>query len=273
MIYYLNMGFILEQALVDVIKRYIDRQHFDSLYENYHISVVNDHPFAHMIVDEHARANDTFPCIVITSQSDGKPTDLSNMNVQGYSVSLTSQEISDFIDSLYRTKTKINDEGEVVVVKKSGEPVKEKIPGYMIVTDDARIQKLKEIADSRTVGEQAGAVYGVKLETRMSDHVSIEIWTENNQLKNEIYEHLRLLLSTSLETVLREQYEMFDCSIFNKTVHGERGSNYNFDFDTVLYGSHLTFDVDYSVSQVIIDTELNDINNDILVEVINHVKE
>lgn len=273
MIYYLNMGFILEQALCDVFKRYIDRQHFDSLYENYHISVVNDHPFAHMIVDEHPRASDTFPSVVITSQTDGKPTDLSNLPVQGYAISLTSQEISDFMDSIYRTKTKINDDGEIEIVTKHGEAVKEKIPGYMIVSDSARINKLKEIADSRTVEDVPGCVYGVKLETRLRDHVSIEIWTENNQLKNELYEQLRLLIITSLETVLREQYEMFDCSIFNNSVHGERGSNYNFDFDTILYGSHISFDVDYSVSQVIIDTSINEINNDILVEVINHVKE
>ena len=52
MIYYLNLGFVLEQALVDVTKTYIERLHLDSVYNNFHISVVNEHPFAHMMIED-----------------------------------------------------------------------------------------------------------------------------------------------------------------------------------------------------------------------------
>ena len=86
MIYYLNLGFVLEQALVDVTKTYIERLHLDSVYNNFHISVVNEHPFAHMMLEDTPTANDTFPAVVITSQSDGEVPDLTNMMEVKYNV-------------------------------------------------------------------------------------------------------------------------------------------------------------------------------------------
>lgn len=272
MIYYLNMGFILEQALVDVVKRYIDRQQFDRVYDNFHISVVNEHPFAHMIIDENARAADNFPSVVITSQSDSKPTDLMNVPPQVKGIGLTSNDIDDLIASTKRYKTKIGENGEVIPVIKKGAKVEERIPGYVLVYDDTTIDHLKSIADSRTSGETEGMVYGIQIDTRRRDRVSVEIWAEQNQLKNEIYEHLRLLFSSSLERTLQELYSFFDPSIFDTSVNGERSSNYNFDFDCILCGSHITLEVDYNVSQIILDTEIENINYDLITEVINHVK-
>lgn len=115
-------------------------------------------------------------------------------------------------------------------------------------------------------------VYGIKVSTRKTDHVSIEIWTENNELKNELYEHIRLLLSGAIPALLCDTYKVFNPVLFDRTVNGERSSNFNFDFDTLLCGSHITFDVDYDIAQVIIDTDLNDINRNVITEVINHVK-
>lgn len=273
MIYYINFGFIIEQALCDVVKRYMDRQNFDDVYGNFHISVVNEHPFAHMIIDDHARAADNFPAVVITSQSDSKPNDLTNVPPQITGIGLTSDDFDSIIASTKRVKTKIDEDGEVVPVQKGGHDVIENIPGLVLVTDNQRIEKLKEIADSRTEGEKKGCIYGIKISTQRRDHISVEIWAENNQLKNEIYEHLRLMFVSSLERVLEEQYPMFNCGIFDLSVNGERSSNYNFDFDTLLCGSHITFDVDYDVSQLILDSSITNINKEIIWEVINHVKE
>ena len=272
MIYYLNMGFVIEQALVDVVKRYIDRQQFDKVYDNFHISVVNEHPFAHMIIDENATASDTFPSIVITTQSDSKPSDLMNVPPQVKGIGYTSEDFDNLIETTKRIKTKVNDEGEIVPVKRKGEPIIEKIPGYVLVYDDDSIAKLKSIADSRSSAEEQGMVYGLQIDTRRRDRISVEIWAEQNELKNEIYEHLRLLFSSSLESVMKEQYSFFDPSIFDSSVNGERSSNYNFDFDCLLCGSHITFEVDYNVSQIILDTEIENINYDLITEVMNHVK-
>jgi len=272
MIYYLNLGFVVEQALRDVIARYIDRLRLDEVYSNFHISVINEHPFAHMIIENNPRCADNFPAVIITSESDGKSPELMNVPPQVCGVGFTSDDIDTIINSTKRTKTRINENGEVVDVIKKGEVQKEVIPGYILVCDDKAIEQLKEVANSRTEGETKGMVYGVKYNTRRKDHISVEIWSDNNQLKNELYEHLRILCSNSLDRILCDRYSMFDPCVFDGTVSGERSANYNFDFDTLLTGSHIAFDIEYNVAQIILDTEINSIGKDLLLEVINHVK-
>ena len=274
MIYYLNLGFIVEQALLDVTKTYLERLHLDSVYNNFHISVTNEHPFAHMMIEDNTRANDTFPAVVITSQNDSNPPDLANLQEITTGVKMTSQDFDDLFETSTRPKTRIDEKtGETEIVhKRDGSIVRENVPGYVLIYDKERIDYLKELADSRTVGEEVGGIYGIKIDSRLRDNISVEIWSENDQLKDELYEHLRLFFKCSLDRLLHEKYKFFDCAIFGNQVSGERSSNYNFDFDVVLTGSHLTFSVDYNVSQIILDTEIENITTEIFWEVINHVK-
>ena len=273
MIYYLNLGFVLEQALVDVTKTYIERLHLDSVYNNFHISVVNEHPFAHMMIEDKPTANDTFPAVVITSQRDGEVPDLTNMFEVSHGVKMTSQDLTDLFAEATRPKTHVKDNGEVEIIKKrDGSIVREVIPGYVLIYDEERINYLKQLADSRTVGEETGGIYGIKIDSRRRDNISVEIWCENDQLKDELYEHLHLFFSCSLDRILHEKFKMFECAIFGNKVSGERSSNYNFDFDVLLSGSHITFSVDYNVSQIILDTDIENITTEIFWEVINHVK-
>ena len=273
MIYYLNLGFILEQALVDVTKTYLERLHLDSVYNNFHISVTNEHPFAHMMIEDNTRANDTFPAVVITSHSDGEVPDLANLMEMSHGVKMTSQDFTDLFEEATRPKTRINNKGETEIVKRrDGSIVKETIPGYVLIYDEERINYLKQLADSRTVGEEEGGIYGIKIDSERRDNISVEIWSENDQLKDELYEHLNLFFQCSLDRILQEKYKRFDCAIFGNKINGERSSNYNFDFDVVLSGSHITFSVDYNVSQIILDTEIENITTEIFWEVINHVK-
>ena len=273
MIYYLNLGFVLEQALVDVTRTYIERLHLDSVYNNFHISVVNEHPFAHMMIEDKPTANDTFPAVVITSQTDGEVPDLTNMFEISRGIKMTSQDFTDLFAEATRPRTHVKDNGEVEIIKKrDGTIVREVIPGYVLIYDEERINYLKQLADSRTVGEDAGGIYGIKIDSRRRDNISVEIWCENDQLKDELYEHLNLFFQCSLDRILHEKFRMFDCAIFGNKIHGERSSNYNFDFDVMLSGSHLTFSVDYNVSQIILDTEIENITTEIFWEVINHVK-
>ncbi len=274
MIYYLNLGFVLEQALVDVTKTYIERLHLDSVYNNFHISVVNEHPFAHMMLEDTPTANDTFPAVVITSQTDGEVPDLVNLMEVNQGVKVTSNDLDQLFSEATRPRTRINENtGEIEVIKKrDGSIVRENIPGYVLIYDEERINQLKKIADSRTSAEETGGIYGIKIDSRRRDNISVEIWCENDQLKDELYEHLNLFFSCSLDRILHEKFKIFDCAIFGNRVHGERSSNYNFDFDVALSGSHLTFSVDYNVSQIILDTEIENITREIFWEVINHVK-
>ena len=261
MLYYLNFGFIAEQAIRDIVEHYIDSQRFDRVYQNFHISVVNEHPFAHLVIDDNARASDVFPSIVITSQRDFKTPDFNTMPLQISGIELSADDFEMLKNQGWRNKTKITDDGEKVLDKK------ERIPGYLLVYDEITLDKLKEIANSK----EEKKIYGIKTSTRRRDSISVEVWAENNQLKNEIYEHLRIFFSCFLDKVLNERYSFFDTFVLDNTVSGERSSNYNYDFDVVLSGSHISFDVDYSVSQFIIDTDVKDIKN-IYLEVINHVK-
>lgn len=274
MIYYLNLGFILEQALIDVTKTYIDRLHLDSVYNNFHIQIVNEHPFAHMMIEDNTRAGDTFPSVVITSHSDSEVPDLANLMEVCHGVKFTSQDFDELFESATRPKTKIDEKtGKAVIVRKrDGSIVRENVPGYVLIYDKERIDQLKAIADSRTVGEEPGGIYGIKIDSRRRDNISVEIWCENDQLKDELYEHLNLFFTCSLDRILQEKFKMFDCAIFGNKVSGERSSNYNFDFDVLLSGSHITFSVDYNVSQIILDTEIENITTQIFWEVINHVK-
>lgn len=273
MIYYLNLGFILEQALVDVTKTYIDRLHLDSVYNNFHIQVTNEHPFAHMMIEDNTRAGDTFPAVVITSQTDGEVPDLTNLMEISHGVKLTSADFTSIFEESTRPKTFIDANGETQVLRRrDGSVVRENIPGFVLVYDEERINELKSIADSRTTETEEGGIYGIKIDSRRRDNISVEIWCENDQLKDELYEHLNLFFQCSLDRILHEKFKIFDCAIFGNKIHGERSSNYNYDFDVLLSGSHLTFSVDYNVSQIILDTEIEKLTKEIFWEVINHVK-
>jgi hypothetical protein len=189
-------------------------------------------------------------------------------------VRVTSKDFDELFAEATRPKTRINEKtGETEIVKKrDGSVVRENVPGYVLIYDEERINQLKEIADSRTVGDEPGGIYGIKVDSRRRDNVSVEIWSDNDQLKDELYEHLYLFFQCSLDRILKEKFKFFDCAIFGNQVSGERSSNYNFDFDIVLTGSHITFSVDYNVSQIILDTEIENITTEIFWEVINHVK-
>lgn len=266
MLYYLNRGFIVEQALVDIFKRYFARLRLDEVYQNFHISITNDHPFAHLVIHpDSTNTADIFPAIVITTESDGKVPDLVNMPPQFEALELTADDI-DILTTCKRPKTIIDEEtGEEKTIKKKGEIVYEIIPGYCNVASDSVIKELKEKA------EEKEKLYGISYVNRRRDTISIEIWAENNQLKNELYEQMRNLLETSFNDVLSEKYSMFHPYMIDTTINGQRSNNFNLDFDMPLYGANIKIGVDYNIGQIVIDDEVTDIK-DIIAEVKNHVK-
>ena len=254
MVYFLNRSFNSEQAIAALIELYMERMDVDELYKNFHISVTNEHPFAHMIIDSNARSQDTFPVIVVSSQNDIKTSDMIGMPMQTHLVALTADDI----DS-------ITDVTEIVTVK--GKDIKRQIPGVSAVAAKTTIEQLKEACDKSPQKE----VYGFSQSIRRTDSISVEIWSENAQLKNELYDALKLYISTSLDHLLKK-YKAFAVSIGEGTVKGERGNNFNFDFDVPLYGATINFDVDYACEQILIDTEAENMDKELIWEVVNHVK-
>ena len=244
MVVYLNRGLILEEAIISEIEKYFDSIKLDETYQNFHVKVTNNHPFAELYLHSTLTAADSFPCVVVTTDNDNKTGDLMNMIPQ---TSVVEVSKTDF-DLL------------------TGEEETSK-PGICTVLAESCIEEINEYFES---GKEF--IYGYRQQQRKKDAISIEIWCDNNQLKNELYEQLRLFVVGNLSNYLSKTYPYYDISINDSTVNGQRSNNYNLDFDIPLSGAHISFDVDYSIEQIVLDTEIQDFNKDIIWEVYNHVK-
>lgn len=247
MICYLNRGIVIEQALVDLIHSYFDSLNFENIYPNFHLEVTTQHPFADLYLHDNLNASDVFPAIVVTTEEDKKTSELSSLRQETDAVGLTADDIDKIVSN--------HDQDGIL------------IPGLCNIVDETKLQELKDVCERQTY------VYGLSIVSRRTDNISIEIWAENNQLKNEIYEQLRLFILGNLRHILNSNpYKYYDFNIDDDTVNGQRSNNYNFDFDVALCGAHITFEINYLVQQLILDTDLDGINKEIVLEVTNRVK-
>ncbi|MCQ2086686.1 MAG: hypothetical protein MJZ37_01220 [Bacilli bacterium] len=242
MIFYLNRGLILEQALCQELESYLDKIHLDETYPNFHVKVTNNHPFAELYLHSTRTAADHFPAIVVTTETDNKTNDLMQLGEDAMAIGLELEDFEKFKAEM------------------------DSLPGICTLVDPESEKQIREIF------EKTQYIYGIKMDQRKTDHVSIEIWADNNQLKNEVYEQIRLYISGYLQTVLKEKYAGFGVEFFDGTIRGERSNNYNTDFDIALSGAHIAFEMNYCISQIVLDSELSEITNEIEWEVINHVK-
>jgi hypothetical protein len=255
MLCYLNRGLILEQAIVALIRDYFESLHLDNKYRNFHISVTTEHPFAELYLHDGSNASDSFPCIVVTTQEDGKPNEFSELGInETAAVGITESDL----ESIIRTTETYTD--------KKGVSKTRDIPGLCTIVDENTLNAIRE-----TIAKQEYC-YGYSIRTRRKDTAGIEIWAENVQLKNEIYEQLRLFVSGNLRFLLANRYPFFDIAIFDETIIGRRSNNYNFDFDVVLSGAHISLEINYCVEQLVLNTELSGMSREIITEVLNSVK-
>lgn len=242
MVYFINEGIVLEQVIAEKIEEFLSLIHSDNYYKNFHIKVTNNHPFAELFLHNNLRAADSFPCIVVSTINDSKTSDLIGLPAQTVGIGL---DVND-LDRLSE---------------------KSKLSGVCSIVSDETINDLKQIALENNY------VYGVQFTQRKTDSISIEIWADNVQLKNELYEQLRLFVGGYMQEQIKNLYSDYDISIFDSTIKGERSNNFNFDFGLILSGGNIRFDVNYAIKQTVIDTEIAELTNDILLEVINRGKE
>lgn len=243
MIFYLNRGLIIEQVLCQEIEQYLDKIHLDETYPNFHVKVTNNHPFAELYLHSTVTAADVFPSIVVTTETDNKTSDLMQTSEDATAIGCDLNDFNELMEEV------------------------DKLPGVCTLVDPETESQIRKIFEEKDL------IYGVKIDQRNTDRISIEIWADNNQLKNEIYEQLKLYIKGGMQEVLQNLYKGYGLCYFDGSVRGERSNNYNIDFDIVLTGAHIAFEVDYVTSQIILDTELSEINiNDIETEVTNHVK-
>lgn len=256
--YYLNRGIILEQVIVSLIHDYLDAVDADNLYQNFHIEATNRHPFANLYLHNSKTAADEFPKIVVTTATDDKTPALDNLQACLSPVAFTDEDIDDWASNTY-DKDFIDSNGNTV---KAGT----KIPGLCAITSKNVVKSLKKVT------KRQGEIYGNKIEIRRTDRMSVEIWAENEQVKNEVYEILRMFIAGDLRFILAEKYNFFDPHIDDSSMHGQRSNNYNDDFGFSLSGGMLSFEVNYLISQVVLDSDKTGLSNNIETEAHNYVK-
>lgn len=233
-IYYLNKGLILEQEIVKSLRIYFEKIKINSLYNNnYAINITNEHPFSALIIEgDQFHISGKFPSIVVTTSQDNNGIEMLNQNRV---VKVELQELDTLIEQ-----------------------------EYLIAQDT--IQNLKE---SMSV---LGFAYGIQYPIRRSERISIEIWCENIQLKNEIYELVRLYVCGSMNDFIASKFPSINFACFAQSIQGQRSNNWNFDFGVALSGAQISFSADYVIEQTVIDTALREVNENIYEEVANHVK-
>ena len=241
MLCYLNRGIILEQAVCAIMHDYFAALGLESKYKNFRINVTTEHPFAKLYLYGGLSASDSFPAVVVTTQEDSKPAEFDGLAPHALDVELAADDIRE--------------------ITAGGD-----LPGLCTVVDDATLKAISEAIERR------GSVRGHSIRTRRRDAMSVEIWAENIQLKNEIYEQARLFAAGNLRHILADLYQFFDIAIFDGTVAGRRSNNFNYDFDVLLAGAHIGFDVNYCVEQIVIDTEKAHIDSEIIFRGRNHVR-
>jgi hypothetical protein len=247
MIFFLNKGLILEQIIVKALQDYFNTVGIADFYKGVTVSVTNKHPFARLLLNS---INGTkpqaslFPAIVVATLDEGKPGELAGL-VE--------------IDGVELAPDYVNPPEESPDEKSTMEKA-----GFMMMTQ-AKYQAIRDAVN------QKGHVYGVSAKVRRQDRIAIEIWAENIQLKNELYEAVRLFVCGFMKESFEKLYEENNFSLFDETVRGQRSNNFNGEFGIELWGSYITFEADYTIEQTVIDTDLVDENIEFL-EVINHVK-
>lgn len=242
MVIYLDRGLVLENALVYLLRKHFEELKTSELYSNFSAKVTNAHPFADIFLHGADNASDSFPCIVITTESGNKTSDLVSLNPQVRGISFDKPALDWTLENQDR-------------------------PGFVCNVAKSDIEAM----NAHFVDHQE--IYGYRIMLRKTEKMSIEVWAENEQLKNELFEIVRLWVGCKMTRDLQRLLDGFDISMSDATVQEQRGNNYNLDFGLVLTGAHIGFDIDYSIEQITLDTEAENLDKDIIFTVQNHILE
>jgi len=266
MLCYLNRGIILEQAIVALIKDYLDNLKVNKIYQNNQIHAVLNNHFAKLYRENGDKAADSFPAIVVSTFDDVKESDMLPLRpqTQGMKLKKVGYDRSD-IENILNIYELVDGN-------------KVKIPGICAVAADETVNEIKkkfeliEKENEKPENKKKDVmVYGYSLRTYRRDVISVDIWAENIQLKNELYEQIRLFVLGDLRNKLTEKYEFFDPKLDDDTVKGTRVLPFLVDFGLTLAGGNVQFEVAYAIEQNVIDTSWDDIHREITIGGTNHV--
>lgn len=268
MLCYLNRGIILEQAVVALVRDYLNAVQVNKIYVNSHVHVALNNHFAKLYRENGDKAADSFPAIVVSTYDDTKEPDLIQMRPQtrGAKIKKIGYNRSDIDEMLNIYETETENEKKV---KKSG---------ICTVASDETINAINEKFNAienfnkdEKNKKRDVMVYGYSIRVYRRDIISIDIWAENIQLKNELYEMIRLYVLGDMRNKMTEKYKFFDPKIDDDTVKGTRVLPFLVDFGLTLAGGNVQFEVAYAIEQNVIDTDWNDIQKEISIGGTNYV--
>jgi len=121
------------------------------------------------------------------------------------------------------------------------------------------------LTEIETYFETNDILYGLNIVYQRRDTVNIDITTDDQtNIKNRLYDLVSLFLvghgNISLKTDSDNMMEIVESSIT-----GSRSGVYNIEFGRVLRGASIQFEVDYKISQVFYNTDV-DVINDIIID-------
>jgi hypothetical protein len=110
------------------------------------------------------------------------------------------------------------------------------------------------LVELNTAFQTKDQIHGLMHSTMWRDSVSFEIWTENIQVKNDIFSLVLAYLSGPQIIGLHQKH---DIVIHSNTIRGQRSGYYNIDFGKTLYGGRIEVSVDYPIMQAVYDTDIS----------------
>lgn len=265
MLCYLNKGIIIEQVIVSLINNYLQDLKVDKIYNLNQIHVALNNHFAKLYKEQGEKAADSFPAIVVSTFDDDKDRELNSLRPQTQGTELSRWEYG------IKEIEKIMD----VYEPETANGKKIKIPGICVVTAEESIAAIMEkLSPPENEGEnkKERLVYGYAIRAYRRDVISIDIWAENIQLKNELYEQIRLFVLGDLRHKLTGKYKFFDPRIDDDTVKGQRVLPFLVDYGLTLAGANIQFDVTYAIEQNVIDTKWNETSREMFIGGHNYVK-
>lgn len=216
----------VEETLRKELQLYLDESvKITELYPNQiglNVSLV--HPFEYF----HAKANgavsvqenvtNLFPSVTVLSESDNPIEEIAVNETQ---MSINSDLLAYFkVNNLNPT-----DERDVIISNET-------------------------IAEIETLMSGKTEIMCLGYESRKIERISIEVWADNNIVKNRLYTIVDSFLSGSGGYKLSRKYNI---DIKVDSITGNRSGNYNFDFGKTLFGGILSFDIQYLKQECIFD--------------------
>ena len=218
----------IEEIFQYHINKYFKEIKFAEIWEHYKsVNVSLIHPFEYFyaklngiesVQEELAKGKRLFPSVTIISDNENAAySEIVNESVCSLD--------KDFIDDL---------KNDLAL------PVDERM--FQVAESD--LQTLESLDD----------VNFVRSDVNCRTHIIIEIWADNQILKNRIYDLLDLFCKANGRFELGRGVGL---EIMDGTVKGHKGAMYNFDFGKTLYGATIDFDVIYQKTQFNSDIQVS----------------